>query len=220
MNPYRVLAAAAADWERLSRLLPPESLRQLAGLLETLRSLGQDDTGHADLSARAARLLLDSLPGREAELLDPGAGARFDGAAQEYAHPGFKPDDLAVLVLDGHHMVGPVLGTVRQRLLAAPALDEVELRLLGGDPATPGLLRLPGPGGTERLPDFQFGAGGRLRPAVLEVNLLLDAEQDPWAVADWWLSANAWLGSGPAELLGTDREGQVVDAARYLAEGE
>ncbi|MGK4585512.1 hypothetical protein [Kitasatospora sp. HPMI-4] len=220
MNPYRVLAAAAADWERLSRLLTEEAARQLAAALAALRSSAQDDPGRPDLAAQAARLLLDSLPGPEAAELGGGTGARFDPAGQEHSYLGFGPDDLAVLVLDGHRMVGPVLGSVRRRLLAQPALDEPELRLLGGDPATPGLLRLRGPGGVERIPGFQFGAAGRPRTAVLEVNLILGAEQDPWAVADWWLSANAWLGGSPAELLGTGREGQVVDAARYLAEGE
>jgi hypothetical protein len=52
------------------------------------------------------------------------------------------------------------------------------------------------------------------------VNALLGADRDPWGAADWWLSANAWLGTRPAGLLGTGRDRQLVDTARFLMESE
>ncbi|MFJ5926210.1 hypothetical protein ACIQF6_26745 [Kitasatospora sp. NPDC092948] len=231
MNPYGVLAAAAADWDRLAPLLSPAALRRLASLLRDVRS---NRGGAEQLRAveEAAALLLEALrgaPDRPSDGDGDGngdgngdgeAGGRFAGTAEDLPHLGFRADDLLVLVLDGHRMVGPVLGPVRERLLAAPALDDTELRLLGGDPDAPGPVALTGANGRRSWPSFQFGAGGRPLPAVLEANAVLDARRDPWGAADWWLSPNAWLGVPPADLLGTGREGQLVDAARYLAEGE
>lgn len=49
---------------------------------------------------------------------------------------------------------------------------------------------------------------------------LLDAAEDPWGVADWWLGANAWLGAVPAQLLGRVADDVLLDAARaVLVEG-
>ncbi|MEV7780944.1 hypothetical protein [Kitasatospora sp. NPDC088351] len=220
MDPQAVLAAAAADWERLAALIGAEGLRRLAGPLGAMRDTGTRDPADGRPAEAAARLLLDLLPADEAGRLDRAAGARYATAAADGTAADFRADDLAVLVLDGHRMVGPVLGEVRRRLLAATAVDRAELDRLGGDPRAPGLLRLAGPGGHERLPRFQFDAAGRLRPTVLAVNTLLGADRDPWGVADWWLSPNAWLGAAPAELLGTGREHELTDAAGYLAEGE
>ena len=123
-------------------------------------------------------------------------------------------------LLDGHAMVGPVLGQVRERLLAAPALDCGTVRGHGGDPYHPRLIRLLGRGGAIRLPRFQFSRGADPWPAVLEVNGVLDAAGDPWGAADWWLSPNAWLGDVPERLLGAGRDGRLTAAAEYLAEGE
>ncbi|MET8700068.1 hypothetical protein ABZW10_14540 [Kitasatospora sp. NPDC004723] len=220
MNPYQVLAAAAADWDRLAGLLKPASGSQLEARLQALRSAGQDGPARLQAAEKAARLLLEALPDAESGRLDDASGARFAGDPQDRSHLGFHADDLAVLVLDGHRMVGPVLGPTRARILAVPALDPDEVRLLGGDPGAAGLLRLTGLGGRLRLPGFQFGVAGAPLPTVVEVNTLLDAERDPWGVADWWLSANAWLGGNPADLLGAGRDGQLVDAARYLSEEE
>ncbi len=49
---------------------------------------------------------------------------------------------------------------------------------------------------------------------VVAVNRLLDADDDPWGVADWWLGANAWLDAVPARLLGTPGEHGLLAAAR------
>lgn len=133
---------------------------------------------------------------------------------------GFAAEDLAVLLVDGHRMVGPVLGPVRARLLAEPALDAGTVLEHGSDPFAPDLIRLPGVGGQLRLPRFQFTEDVRPRPVVREVNALLAADRDPWGAADWWLSANAWLGTSPVRLLGTGGDRRLVDVAGFLLESE
>ncbi|MFJ3921979.1 hypothetical protein [Streptomyces sp. NPDC090022] len=208
-NPYARLAAAAAEWDELRPRLAPTALRQLALLLAALRLAKGDASERAALLA--ARLLGEQLPDRF-----PGESRLATTATAPTAgHLGFVADDLAVLVLDGHRMVGPVLGEVRDRLLAVPAVGDAEALEGGCDPYEPGLIRLRGTGGFVQLPSFQFTAGGRPRPVVREVNLLLGAGQDPWGVADWWLSPNAALDAVPADLLDGPGEDALLPAARH-----
>lgn len=54
---------------------------------------------------------------------------------------------------------------------------------------------------------------------VGEANRLLDAAHDPWGVGSWWIAPNAWLGTSPIDLLGSDREPAIVQAARELTSG-
>ncbi|MET9700257.1 hypothetical protein ABZY31_25540 [Streptomyces sp. NPDC006529] len=199
-NPYTRLAVAAAEWDDLHPRLAPVALRQLALLLASLRLAGGEVAERAALLA--ARLLGEQLPDRfpGESRLAPAASARAAG------HLGFIADDLAVLVLDGHRMVGPVLGEVRDRLLAEPSVGDAEALEGGCDPYGPGLIRLRATGGFVRLPAFQFGADGRPVPVVHEVNRLLDADHDPWGAATWWFSPHARLGALPVRLLGTPAE--------------
>ncbi|MEV0469368.1 hypothetical protein, partial [Streptomyces prunicolor] len=68
-----------------------------------------------------------------------------------------------------------------ERLLAAPALTEDDLRDNFGVEATaPELIRLRRRDGTERLPAFQFDGTGRPREVVVAVNRMLGAAEDPW----------------------------------------
>ncbi|WP_030617593.1 hypothetical protein [Streptomyces achromogenes] len=222
MNPFQVLAAVAAAWERLGPYLTrlaAEPGARLAAALEGLRAAGGEGErrGHAET---AARLVLGCLPPEEAGRLGVGEGARYSQSAREVTVHGFRATDLAVLLVDGSPMVGPVLGPVRERLLAHPVLDDADVRLRGGDPTAPDLIRLPGTGGRAVLPRFQFRDGALPWRVVLEVNALLEAGRDPWGAADWWLSANAWLRTEPAALLGADRDAELVSAARTLLDGE
>ncbi|MFF5443917.1 hypothetical protein [Streptomyces sp. NPDC012888] len=214
-DPYARLAAAAAEWDLLRPRLDAEALHGLELLLAALRTAGDQPAGHR-AALLAARLLGERLPDRF-----PGE-SRLTAAPPDrpVGHLGYSAEDLAVLVLDGHRMVGPVLGEVRDRLLAAPARGDAETLERGSDPYAPGLIRLRGPGGLVRLPDFQFTADGTVHPVVREVNLLLDADEDPWGAADWWLCPNAWLDAVPAALLGTPHEARLPDTARLLTEGE
>lgn len=223
MNPYAVLAAAAAFWDHIADRLDQPLRDRLAALLGVVRGRGEDESVRRDAADRAAWLLRERLPEEfgaagEARLAaDAGPDAAAEGGV---GYQGFRVEDLAVLLIDGHRMVGPVLGPVRERLLAAPALDADAVLRHGGNPFAPELIRLPGAGGLPRLPRFQFSEDTMPWLIVLEVNTLLEADRDPWGAADWWLSDNAWLGTRPAALLGTGRDRQLADTARFLMEGE
>jgi hypothetical protein len=223
VNPYAVLAAAAALWDRIADQLDQPLRDRLASLLGVVRARDKDEAARREAAVRAAGLLRERLPeefgaGGEARLtMDAGPAEATD---EDLDYLGFRVDDLAVLLIDGHRMVGPVLAPVRERLLAAPALDAETVLRHGGNPFAPELIRLPGAGGLPRLPSFQFSEDAMPWLVVLEVNTLLAADRDPWGAADWWLSANAWLGTPPAQLLGTGRDRQLADTARFLMEGE
>ncbi|MGW5868149.1 hypothetical protein ACWFRJ_39060 [Streptomyces sp. NPDC055239] len=223
MNPYAVLAAAAALWDRIAEHLDQPLRDRLATLLDVVRARDADELTRREAAYRAAELLSERLPeefgaGGEARLT---MDAELEGATgEDLDYQGFRVEDLAVLLIDGHRMVGPVLGPVRERLLAAPALDADTVLRHGGNPFAPELIRLPGAGGLPRLPRFQFSEDAMPWLVVLEVNAVLTADRDPWGAADWWLSANAWLGTSPALLLGSGRDRQLADTARFLMEGE
>ena len=69
------------------------------------------------------------------------------------------------------------------------------------------------------FPAFQIDVEKhRIWPGVIEVNRLLCAADDPWGVASWWFSEDAWLrGERPADVVaqpgGNER---VVAAAEAL----
>ncbi|MCX5359755.1 hypothetical protein OG864_13700 [Streptomyces sp. NBC_00124] len=209
VNPFMVLAAFAADFGRLSPLLDPGVRRALGDRLAELRAAGPDQEPAAD---RAARTLLDALPAEEAARLrqDGGGQGRFVDASDSAQYEGFAAADLCMLVLDGNPMIGPVLGPVRERLLAQPASQWWR-------DADPRLIALSGEDGRRRLPLFQFEAGTMPWRIVLEVNTVLRADIDPWGAADWWLSRTTWWDGTPAGLLGRDRDAELLGAAQALA---
>ncbi|MFJ6179338.1 hypothetical protein [Streptomyces sp. NPDC092295] len=252
MNPYRVLAAVAADWGRFGPYLrsvtgdaadttgagdAAGAPAALASVLRSLRSMERHAPGRAAAADETARSVLALLPPAEAERLvagHPGRlagtlesgtlenGALEDGTPASETYAGFTAADLALLLLDDNPMVGPLLGPVRERLLSYPMLDDWAAE---AHARTPGLIRLRGESGArgvDRIPSFQFGDAATPWPVVVTVNGLLDAARDPWGAADWWLSANGYLGVAPAELLGggSGQDGQLVGTARYVVEGE
>jgi hypothetical protein len=101
-----------------------------------------------------------------------------------------------------------------QRLLSARSLTEHEVRNNGVQPERRDLIRLTATDRKNVLPAFQFDPAGQPVPIVTEVNQLLDAADDPWGVADWWLGENPWLGGVPADLLGEVEDSSLMGAAR------
>lgn len=66
-------------------------------------------------------------------------------------------------------------------------------------------------------PAFQIDvARRRLYPEVRHVNETLGAAADPWGVASWWLSTNDRLGARPADLVGSRRAEELVQAAKAV----
>ena len=51
------------------------------------------------------------------------------------------------------------------------------------------------------------------RFVVIVVHRVLDVNRDPVGVGAWWVQQNGRLGARPIDLLGTDRELDVVLAA-------
>jgi hypothetical protein len=66
-------------------------------------------------------------------------------------------------------------------------------------------------------PAFQIDVARReVYPEVREVNETLGAAEDPWGIASWWLSSNDRLGARPADLVGSCRTEDLVQAAKAV----
>ncbi|WP_380283669.1 hypothetical protein [Kitasatospora purpeofusca] len=216
MPPEDVLAALRAHWDEIREFLDAPSL---AGL----QALAEDTTGDPErVARRIVRLVLAALPDGHPlrELFDDSVRyARGDNGVRV----GSKDIGSFTLQAGIAHLVRPASAApgasppddADDWLLAADSVTAAAYRAGGHDPADPDLIRLTDRQGTVRLPSFQFdGASGRPLPVVVAVNRLLDAADDPWGVADWWLGANAWLDAVPARLLGTAGERTLLAAAR------
>lgn len=212
-----VIAALAAHWNDVTDRL---DAHQRARLLELTNDLvqSQDDVTRRDAAQRviefAAPLLPAYHPVRRALAAESTKFAPVQ-VTWEYALRGIEvqlasldspPDDIP--------------RTAEEWILAAPAATEAEVRGYGVDPDDPGLIRLTSPDRGIQLPAFQFAPAGQPYPVVRQINLLLDAEGDPWGVADWWLGPNAWTGTVPAESIGQLDDQVLVAAAQAVAEEE
>jgi hypothetical protein len=109
---------------------------------------------------------------------------------------------------------------VETRLLSLPALTPHDARQRGVDPDDARLIRLPRSGLPPefQLPAFQFAPAGDPWDIVMEVNQMLDAADDPWGVACWWVDPHGRLGDAPADLLGREQDGLIRRAARAVLE--
>jgi hypothetical protein len=66
------------------------------------------------------------------------------------------------------------------------------------------------------VPAFQFDPAGLPYRVVVDVNRVLDADDDPWGAADWWLGPNAWLNAAPADRIGQLSDEALLSVARDL----
>lgn len=64
-------------------------------------------------------------------------------------------------------------------------------------------IRLPREDGTVHVPSFQFDNRGNLRNVVREINRMFGADEDPWGVADWWVTPNGvlWENVTPTDVI-------------------
>lgn len=247
MDEYeaRLIAALTRDRQAIREKLTPEDRNHLDALLD-LAAEGGDESRQKAVARAVAAHLRAALPEEEIRAVErrfagmaPAAPyellatfASFGGrsAAPHITGPtgphGTGPTGPHAAGSTGPYGTGPApVGDTEaqpspyERLLAAPALTEDDLRDNFGVEATdPELIRLRRRDGTERLPAFQFDGTGRPRPVVITVNRMLGAAEDPWGVADWWLGPNPWLAAAPATLLGTGLDGQLLAAASVVGE--
>ena len=71
------------------------------------------------------------------------------------------------------------------------------------------------------FPAFQFDSEGHAYPIVATVlDALPREDMSPWSVGLWWFANNAFLPgeARPAELIGTQDQERLLDAAQRLAE--
>jgi hypothetical protein len=205
--------ALPEHWDDVLARLGPEKAAELTTLAGML---GGDD--HHRAATRIAGLLMAGLPARHPVrralvggyllapgAIDPGAVAAILSRRLTVSVPGELPT------------AAEILHAVTDRLLAAPAYSEQEVRRSGADPEDPVLIRLARPDGGRQWPAFQFAPGqaGAL-PVVRAINAMLGAAADPVGVADWWLSGNAWLSAQPSLLLGRDADDRLLSAARAV----
>lgn len=208
MAMREALVALYEHWEDVRARLDAETGAELIELLTVLDAESDDEARNA-VARRLIRLVRDHLP----------PGHPVLAALLRGGEPRFATADL--------HRLDDLLADLRSRsgprntaeaepdawLIAAPALSVEEIRARGLDPEDPGLIRLRRDDGPDRLPAFQFGGDGRPRDLVMHINRLLDADEDPWGVADWWLGRNAWLDGIPAALLGHVEDDRLLAAA-------
>lgn len=207
VGSYEGIAAVVADLERVRSVIGAPENARLGELLTEFAT--SSDEERDEVAARFTRFMLEHLPDH-----DP-VYAEFDRVRLGTATAARLPTLFAARKLLGL----PSASTPRERILRAPRTSAFVLRARGADPELPGLIRLHREDGGMDLPDFQFDRQGRPWDVVMGVNRLLDAEHDPWGVADWWLSGNPWLGDRPATLLGSVDDDDLLAAAAAVVEG-
>ncbi|MEU7830552.1 MULTISPECIES: hypothetical protein [unclassified Nonomuraea] len=214
MDGPAFITALINDLQEVRRHLGDELSAELDRLLEQLRQAGDDRDALEELTLDIVELVEPELP--------PGHPVREAiTSAMRFDNSGPREWDTALSRIRAVDLAGPypgpehLLAEIHTSLLAAPAYRPDDV-LDGHDP---NLVRLSAGDGTTRVPAFQFDADGLAIPVVLLINRLLDVDDDPWGVAGWWLYGNAWLGAAPAELLGADRDDDLVAAAQAELEG-
>ncbi|WP_165502819.1 hypothetical protein [Actinomadura fibrosa] len=215
-----VLGMLADSWGRVAMQVGADTrslLRRVAARIAAERPGGADWDARNELVEVLSAVLPDDDP------LLPVLRAARRGTAV---------DDVALVSrrlleeMDGLEVAGDVIGPqevefwAERRLLKAPALSEDDLVALGLDPDDPDLILLRRPDGGGQWPEFQFSTDGSPIPLVRYINAFLEAADDPWGAADWWLCPNAWLeGRIPSQALGRLDDAVLVSAARAVDPG-
>ena len=219
MGLRHALTVLAEQWEDVRDRLPPAEFDSVSELVDEFTREG-DRVISEEIAEEIADLLRARLPrdhpvlaalrAREERLApDPARRAAELAAWFRLAEP------LRARLGD---VVSPTAEEVERGatrwLLDAPALGADDLRANGLDPGDPDLIRLDDADGTGRWPSFQFAPDGAPLRIVQTINRILEAYDDPFGAADWWLGTNARLGDAPARLVGTLPDDELIAAAR------
>jgi hypothetical protein len=222
-----VMRAIAGHWDSVESQLTAEAARRFRTLVGQFIAAGATADGRLDAADELTDMLAVALPAdhpvRRA-IADPtssrsglAVAPAEDQALIEELRQLLEPEMAALLGPSGLLPPEEIAQDTMGRLLAAPALSVADLRRQGGDPDQEHLIRLQDRDGL-RFPVFQFDAAGRPFRLVLDINALLDADADPWGVADWWLGRNSWLSRTPAESIGLIADEVLLASARALVE--
>jgi hypothetical protein len=224
----RSVRAMLSSWDDLAGKLSADTLHHFFELLSKLGHAGPD--GAAEIGAEIGRFLDQVLPHdgsavRQALEADTdvrryrGGPAAVTADWPELSSASLRHAEQHDLVAAPTPSAGEVTFWTSRWLLGEAALSEDDVMARGLDPDDPGLLRLDRDDGAQQWPAFQFAATGAPQPLVPVINRILDADDDPWGAADWWLGHNQWLDGVPARLIGRVDDGLLVDAARAVDPG-
>jgi hypothetical protein len=204
-----MIDALAKRWDEVLPLLTPDEQRTLRGLVVDLAE-ARDEPTRVALSQRIALLLFEALPRDHPVVV---TGNRLTVA------PSHLRPSVGLFTYLRMRVAEQVPWPAADRILMADWDTPRSLRGRGIDPDFPQLIRLERTDGSVAVPLFQFADDGLPRATVLRINRLLDACEDPWGVADWWLSTNIWLHDAPVELLDGPEEANLLAAAHAAAGG-
>ncbi|WNV85317.1 hypothetical protein [Umezawaea sp. Da 62-37] len=209
MSEPAMFEALAEQWDRVNAELDAGDRALLQDLVERLANALPDS--RPELRAEIRSLLFAKLEENDPVVV---TGRRFSEprAAEEVV---LAAATTRIRLLLTHLKPWPA----HRRILATACESASVLRRRGIDPDLPDLIRLDREDGTVAVPSFQFDAEGAPVELVLRVNRVLEAWEDPWGVADWWLSRNTWLNRPPVELLPESEDTLVMAAALALVEG-
>ena len=225
LSYQRSVRALLDHWDDLSGQLSADTLRYLFDLLARFGHVRPEEA--AEAAAEIGRLLDKVLPhdGPVRRALDADADGERGGTATamedwlELASASLQRVEHFDLAAAAAPSPDEVTFWTNRWLLAEAALSKDDLRARGQDPDDRELLRLDRDGGGEQWPAFQFSPNGAPFPLVRAINRILDADDDPWGVADWWLGHNQWLDGVPARMIGQVADDLMVDAARAVDPG-
>lgn len=209
MAVQHIIAALVEDWDRVDSLLGEQArvvLRQHVASMVEAQTARQRRTS----ASKIVQLLMRHLPD------DPVLDVKGRRLARS---PQLADTDSALFSLA--HALHPSgeAWTADERILSSRWETARTLRGRGVDPDVPDLIRLDRTDGNWAVPAFQFDEHGAPISVVLRVNQVLGAREDPWGVADWWLSANVWLHQPPFALVGRTPDDMLVAAAVAAVEG-
>lgn len=207
---------AARSWPSLREQIEPQELKLIRHQLAAAVHGGEWDPdvlvrtlfGHEDESYAGWRALAER-PARGAATLEP---PMLVASAAELRFR-VEEDCLAAMAAEWSEEAADPEQVERE---AEERLWVVPMRRPPADEEGSPVIVLERAG--ERLaPAFQFaGDEGEVAAGVAEVNRLLDASEDPWGAASWWLTPHAALHAIPADALRAG-EGEIVLAAARAA---
>ncbi|MEU7476708.1 hypothetical protein AB0A63_12055 [Lentzea sp. NPDC042327] len=210
MAVQHLIYALVEDWARVNDLLGHDGRTRLRSLVDKMRG-AVTPVERAAAAHEVTKLLGDLLPHDDRIFAD--AGVRYASSAE------LADLDLALVHLSDDVRLGGRPRSARERILTNEWESAADLRERGHNPDVAGVIKLHRDDGSASVPTFQFDAAGEPLDVVLRINLLLQAQQDPWGAADWWFSANAWLRDRPVRLLGRTPDDRLVAAAAAVVEG-